>query len=89
MSKKIIPDYGQDIGKINHILSNNFLINKCFEDQNGVCMFDNCKRPIHAVVNAVGSWSGEHKFLGICEKHFEENIKVQHKNDSLLGITRP
>ena len=77
------------MGKVNKILDNKKLIEKCFEDQNGVCMFDNCKRPIHAVLNAVGSWTGEHKFLGVCEKHFEENIKTKHKEDNLLGITRP
>lgn len=84
----LIPSKGQNPSQQEKIVNNKSKINECIETQNGVCMFENCNQSIYIVLNAKGSWSGQLRFLGICEKHFEENIKKQHKEDSLLGIVR-
>lgn len=84
----LIPAKDQSISSKLKILSDKDRINACYEQQNGVCMFENCNQSIYAVLNAKGSWSGQLRFLGVCEKHFEENIKKQNKESNILGITR-
>ena len=84
----IIPSEGQNLAQQEKIINNKSKINDCIEIQNGICMFENCKQSIYIVLNAKGSWSGQLRFLGVCEKHFEENIKKQNKEDQLLGIIR-
>ena len=78
----------QDLSKQLKIISNQEKLNKCYESQNGKCMFDSCNQSIYAMLKAKAQFTNETKFLGICEKHFEENVKQQNKSDNILGIKR-
>ena len=85
---KLIAGKNQDLNKQLKIISNQDKLNECYERQNGKCMFEGCKQSIYAMLNAKAQFTNETRFLGICERHFEENVKQQNKKDNILGIKR-
>lgn len=83
----ITPENGAAREKV---LNNAKAINDCYEEQDGVCIYPDCKQSIHFVLNAISGFTGKQKFIGICEKHYSEQVLKDHPTKKgILGIENP